>query len=62
MIEDDRRPYRAVEKNGRWSVVDAGGRTVAACGDERNARHYETLLNQAHERGYRAGFRDAKRA
>jgi len=62
MNEEARRPYRAAEKNGAWSVVDADGRMVCACGDERNARHYETLLNQAHERGYKAGWRAAKHA
>jgi len=62
MSDDDRKPYRAVEKNDRWSVVDGSGRMICACGDERNARHYETLLNQAHDRGYRAGYRDAKQA
>jgi hypothetical protein len=62
MSDEERRPYRAEERDGAWGVVDGAGQTVAACGDERNARHYETLLNQAHERGYKAGYRAAKRA
>ncbi|MEN8148943.1 MAG: hypothetical protein ABFS86_03920 [Planctomycetota bacterium] len=62
MSDEERKPYRAIEKNGMWSVVDGAGRTAAACGGEPNARHYETLLNEAHDRGYRAGYRAAKNA
>ena len=62
MSDEDRKPYRVLSKNGRWSVVDGAGRLAAACGDERNARHYETLLNEAHDRGYRAGYKAAKNA
>jgi len=62
MSDDDRKPYEAVERNGMWSVVDGAGQSVCACGDERNARHYEVLLNQAHDRGYRAGYKAARQS
>ncbi len=62
MSDEDRKPYRVHEKNGMWSVVDDDGQMVCACGAEANAEHYVVLLNQAHERGYRRGYRDAKRA
>ena len=62
MSDEDRKPYEAVEKNGMWSVVDGAGHLVCACGDERNARHYEVLLNQAHDRGFKAGYHAARHA
>ncbi len=56
------RPYRVELTGGVAKVVDESGRVVLNCGDVANAEQYAVLLNQAFERGYKAGYRAAKRA
>ena len=43
-------------------VVDRSGRTILQCAGIQNALHYATLMNQAVEVGYKAGYRDANKA
>ena len=53
--------YRAKPKNGVWEVQDESGRVIMVCHDERSATDYAVLLNDAYRRGYKAGFRDARK-
>ncbi len=54
-------PYQARSANGRGQVLDESGRVVLTCGDEASAANYAVLLNEAYRRGYKAGYREAKK-
>lgn len=57
--QDDRTPaYSVEEKDGEHRVVDRSGRIILQCAGAQNAMHYATLINQAFEVGYKAGYRD----
>jgi hypothetical protein len=53
-------PYDVSDRDGRFDVRSASGRVVMSCGDEASARHYASLLNEAFDAGYKAGFRDGR--
>jgi hypothetical protein len=55
-------PYRAQSIEGRAKVLDESGKVVLDCGNVASAEQYATLLNQAFQRGFKAGYRAAKRA
>jgi len=55
-------PYRVQSSEGHIRVVDESGRVVLNCGDLANAEQYVALLNQAFQRGFKAGFRAARRS
>ena len=64
---DEQEPYR-VERVERaepdavsFKVVDWEENVVLHCGDKPSAEQYAVLLNQAFRRGYKAGFRKARR-
>jgi hypothetical protein len=40
-------------------VIDEQGHVVMVCGDAGNADQYAVLMNQAYQRGFRAGIRKA---
>ena len=61
MTEDADKPYQAKSVSGRGQVLDDSGRVVLTCGDEASAADYVVLLNEAYRRGYKAGYRDAKK-
>ncbi len=44
----------------RYRVEDANGVAVIVCSGRHNAEHYATLLNQAYERGFKAGRRSTR--
>lgn len=54
-------PYRAESDENRFRVVDESGRVELECGSLASAEHYAALLNQAFQRGFKAGYRAAKR-
>lgn len=54
-------PYRIQPTESHFQVVDESGRVALSSGDRANAEQYAALLNQAYQRGYKAGFRAAKR-
>jgi hypothetical protein len=54
--------YHVSSNDGRFEVVDPAGRNILVCRDEPSATHYTVLLNEAYQRGYKAGYRDARRA
>ena len=60
--KEDRTPAYVVEqKDDKHGVVDRSGRTILQCAGVQNAMHYATLMNQAFEVGYKAGYRDANK-
>ena len=61
MADETPPPYHVVFDEDRYCVRADNDQQVLACGDERSAQHYVSLLNNAYRRGYRAGYRDAKR-
>lgn len=55
-------PYEVQSAESHIRVVDESGRVVLNCASLANAEQYVALLNQAFERGYKAGYRAARRA
>ena len=55
-------PFRPQSEQGRFRVVDESGRIILECGDRASAEQYAALLNEAYRRGFKAGYRAAKRA
>ena len=55
-------PYRTQSTEGRAQVVDESGKVVLDCGNASlaSAEQYAVLLNQAFQRGFKAGYRAAK--
>ena len=60
-MDEDEKPYRATERDGAHLVTDAEGNAALACGDSTTAERYAAVLNEAWRRGYKAGYRAAKR-
>lgn len=58
---EEQEPYRVLPKDSTYCVVDDNDRTVLTCRDEPSAGHYVALLTQAFRRGYKVGFREARR-
>ena len=52
--------YTVQERNARFEVCTASGRTILVCADEGSAAHYASLLNEAHRAGYKLGYRDGR--
>lgn len=61
-MDNDEPVYRVEPQAEGYSVVSPSGRTIMGCRDEHSANHYAVLLTDAYRRGYRAGFRDGRRA
>ncbi len=59
---DDPPPYRVERDGAQFRIVTTDGSTALTCGDERSAEQYTVLMNEAWHRGYKAGFRKARRA
>ena len=58
MIEDpDELAYKVQRDGERFCVVDLKERIVIACNDAANAEQYAVLMNQAFQRGFKAGVR-----
>lgn len=49
-------------EGGQFKVVDAEGRTQLVCADAADADQYAVLMNQSYQRGFKAGYRQARRA
>ena len=54
-------PYQVEPMGDGFVVVDSEGNAIIASSTSANADQYAALLNQAYRRGYKAGFRRAKR-
>ena len=61
MTEQEKAAYRVEHRDGAWWVVRGDEQAVCSCRDEANAQQYVALLNEAYRRGYRHGYRTAKR-
>ena len=61
MADADDRPYRVKALNDRFEVLDASDRVVVVSRDEGSANQYAVLFNEAFRRGYKAGYRDARK-
>ena len=59
MEDNDQPAYRVQPDAGRFCVIDGQGRIVMVCGDAGNADQYAVLMNQAYQRGFKAGVRKA---
>jgi hypothetical protein len=61
-VKDDLQlAYTVQERNGRFEVCAASGRTILVCQDAGSASHYASLLNEAHRAGYKLGYRDGRK-
>ena len=58
---DEKEPYRIEPEGGRFKVLDWEDGVVLTCGDEPSAAQYAALMNQAYRRGFKAGFRKARK-
>jgi hypothetical protein len=53
-------PYQVQSIENTIRIIDQSGRVVLDFGDRTNAEQYAAMLNQAFERGFKAGFRAAR--
>lgn len=58
--DDPEFAYTVHERDSRFEVCAASGRTVMVSEDEGSASHYASLLNEAHRAGYKLGYRDGR--
>lgn len=58
---DEHVPYRVEAEADRFVVVDCEGNAILSCSTPTNADQYAALMNQAYRRGYKTGFRNARR-
>ena len=58
---DDEDAYEVREDAAGFQVRDAAGANIMTCRDRRSAEHYAVLLNRAFRKGYKLGFRAARR-
>ena len=61
MTDSEEQPYGVDRHDGQFRVLDVSGRVIMVCGDESSATHYAVLLNEAYQRGSKAGYRKAKK-
>ena len=60
VTDDQQSAYTVQERNARFEIVAASGRTILVFDDEGSAAHYAVLLNEAHRAGYKLGYRDGR--
>jgi hypothetical protein len=58
--DDPQLPYTVEQRNARFEVCAASGRTILVCEDEGSAAHYAALMNEAHRAAYKLGYRDGR--
>lgn len=61
MHDAEAEPYRVNPVAGRFEVQDESGRVIVVCHDESSATDYAVLLTEAYRRGYKAGYRQARK-
>ena len=60
--DPDENPLYRVEPEGDgFAVVDQENKLIIQCRTSANADQYAALLNAAYRRGYKAGYRNARR-
>ena len=60
VTDDQQLAYTVQERNARFEICAASGRTILVFDDEGSAAHYAALLNEAHRAGYKLGYRDGR--
>ncbi|MCO6457114.1 MAG: hypothetical protein J5I93_17600 [Pirellulaceae bacterium] len=60
-MADDERPYAIDQDETGYRVLDDTGQVVIRCRERASAEHYAELLTRAYRKGYRLGFRAARR-
>ena len=60
VTDDQQSAYTVQERNARFEICAASGRTILVFDDEGSAAHYAALLNEAHRTGYKLGYRDGR--
>lgn len=61
-VKDDQQlAYSVHEQNSHFEVCSPSGRIIMVCGDKDSASHYESLLNEAHNAGYKLGYKDGRK-
>ena len=58
---DETVPYTVQPEAKQFAVVDWEGAVVVVCGDAHSAEQYAVLMTKAFRRGYKAGFRTARK-
>lgn len=58
---DETVPYTVCAEAGRFTVLDWEGNVAMVCSDARSAEQYAVLMIQAFRRGYKVGFRTARK-
>ena len=56
------KPYTLFPEEKEYRVLDSGENTILTCQNKSSAENYVDLLSKAYHRGYKAGYRDAKKA
>ena len=54
------KPYGVEIRANRFEVRDSAGRAILTCRDQASAVEYATLLSEAYQRGYKAGYRQVR--
>ena len=60
VTDDQQSAYTVQERNARFEICAASGRTILVFDDEGSAAHYAALLTEAHRAGYKLGYRDGR--
>lgn len=58
---DEKAQFAVTPDGPRFKVVDTEGQTQVVCADAANADQYAALMNQSYQRGFKAGYRHARR-
>ena len=58
---DEQEPYRVELDGPRFKIVDWEENVALQCGDKPSAEQYAVLMNQAFRRGFKAGYRKARK-
>ena len=62
MNQEHQIAYSVVASERGYEIRRDNGYAVLLCHSEESAQQYVTLLNQAFDAGYKAGFRKARRS
>jgi hypothetical protein len=54
-------PYRVEQQDRHFKLLDEQGNVIIVCADRGNADQYADLLNRSYQRGFKAGFRKARK-
>ena len=58
---DETVPYTVHVEANQFTVMDWEGNVAMVCGDAQSAEQYAVMMSQAFRRGYKVGFRTARK-